>query len=499
MVLRNKSDVWKGVDEKKPSDMGQKAWRQSYEGVKAAVESLGLKIVTTKQEFDEMEVPSEKRKDGHVGKQYMYRKIVIERDGVPSKPTRINDMFRGMSSFLTQAEKETADAQRSLTVSAKQGKGITVNGLSEMKSSADLDAMIGVNTALHRAPLIEFRVSDIAYCLLGAPLNDDVFVADQVKSSKVDENGCLHFKHAGNRIKVSRMVKVLETGSTLTCIGKNADDVPDVVWFFQGLEAINILKEFPEDRTFHPRLHLKCTSPCAFTARMNDTQFRFDIGKSDNEKERLLQRKVKAVENGKKHSLQFLNEHDSQIGSPTHRVEHESFVLIRNACRKFGVSVERESDDAYSQIDFRLDKKVRIQDKVGKVFQNLTMRQRGRHPFNPDSIDALQITNLHEKVCYVLPMRVKNGNEIVSQFSEKDLMRDGIHLSKKWLKTLLRFEIDNEQDMERYIKTCCDAHAIPPLTDKKFYNDIVQKNADKFGPKHKFYNKGARKAAQVLT
>ena len=235
VALRRKSDVWKGVDDERPSTLGQKAWRQSYEGVKAAIMSLGLQMVTSKEEFDQLEIPLEKRKDGHTGKQYMYRKVVVERDGNIGKPTRINDMLNGKSCFLTETEVLAANARRSQTVSAKQGKGTTINGLSEMKASADLDVMIRVETVLRRAPLIEFRLSDVAYSLIDEPLDGETFVADQVKSSQVDKAGCLHFKHAGNRIKASRMIEVLETGSTLTCIGKNENDEPDVVWFFDGL------------------------------------------------------------------------------------------------------------------------------------------------------------------------------------------------------------------------------------------------------------------------
>ena len=499
MVLKNKNDVWKQIEDKKPANIGKKAWRQCYEGVKAVIESLGLKMVTSGEEFDKLEVPSEKKKDGHVGKQYMYRKIVISKDGRKSQPTRISDILRGNSSFLTEAEKLAADVQRCLAVTAKQRKGISVNCLSEMKSSADLDAMIGVDTVLHRVPLFEFRLSDVAYCFLGDPLDDNVFVADQIKSSKVDKDGCLHFKHAGDRIKVSRMVKILETGSTLTCIGKNIDDIPDVVWFFNGAEAIDTLRKFPEERTFHPRLHLKCISPCAFTAAMNNAQFRFDIGMSDDEKNRLLQRKVQAVKYGKKHSLEYLNEHESQIQGQSHRVEHQSFQMIRDACKRCDTTIGRESEDAYSQVDFRLDKTVRIQDKVGKVFQKVGIRYPGRHPYNPDNIDVLQITDLQNKVCYILPMRIANGDKVVSQFSEEDLMRNAIHISNKWLRTLPRFDLNDDNDVRRYIEMCHEAHSVPPLTDQNFYSDILQRNASKFGPPHKFYNKGAKKAAQVLT
>ena len=384
----------------------------------------------------------------------MYRKIVIERDGIRSKPTHINHVIDGNSKFSTKDEKVVADAQRSLTVSAKQGKGITVNGLSEIKSSADLDAMIGVDKVFYRVPLIEFRVSDVTYCLLGEPVDDEVFVADQVKSSKVDENGCLHFKHAGSRIKVSTMIKILENKSTLTCIGKNIDDIPDVIWFFNGSEAIDTLRKFPEERTFHPRLHLKCTSPCDFTAAMNNAQFRYDVGMSDVEKKRLLQRKLEAVKSGKKHTIRYLNEHESQIEAHSHRIENQSFQMIRELCTKYDVAIERMSDDAYSQVDFRLDKKVKIQDKVGKVFQGVCIRHMGSYPLNPDNVDVLQVTDLENRVCYVIPMRRLQEGNVVSHFTGDQLMRHSLHLSKKWLGTVLRFDLEVDEDVRMYIETC---------------------------------------------
>jgi hypothetical protein len=67
------------------------------------------------------------------------------------------------------------------------------------------------------------------------------------------------------------------------------------------------------------------------------------------------------------------------------------------------------------------------------------------------------------------------------------------------LNTLPQFDLTADEDVKRYIKTCRAAHAVPPLSDKNFYSNILQKNADRFGPSHKFYNKGAKKVAQALT
>ena len=233
---------------------------------------------------------------------------------------------------------------------------------------------------------------------------------------------------------------------------------------------------------------------------MNKSEFRFEVGKFIQERTRLLQRKLDAVIIGKKHSLRFLNEHASQIGGFTHRIEHESFVMIRDACGSRGASIQRFPEDAYSQVDFRLNTAVRIQDKVCRVFQNLRMRKAGRHPLNPDNIDVLQVTDLKNKLCYVIPMRVvsKDG-QVVSRFTEDELMKDHIHLSNKWLNTLSKFGLTDTEDIKSYIKACYDAHLVPPLSNRNFYRDVLQRNTERFGPPHKFYNKGAKKAPQVLT
>ena len=238
---------------------------------------------------------------------------------------------------------------------------------------------------------------------------------------------------------------------------------------------------------------------CAFTDAMNRSEFRFEVGNCIKERTRLLQRKLDAVTNGKKHSLRFLNEHASQIGSLTHQVEHDAFEMIRNACDMYGASLERLSEDAYSQVDFRLDNTVKIQDKVGILHRNVQIRKAGGHPLNPDEIDVLQITDLQYKLCYIIPMRIlaKDGT-VVSQFTERELMRYNIYISRKWLNTLLKFDLTNTADIKSYIETCHDAHLVPPLSNKNFYDDILQRNAAMFGPRHKFQNVGANKA-QVLT
>lgn len=59
--LRKKSEVWEAVAEKCPEGMSLKAWKATYEGVKAALTHIGLELTTTKEEYDAMETPRCKR------------------------------------------------------------------------------------------------------------------------------------------------------------------------------------------------------------------------------------------------------------------------------------------------------------------------------------------------------------------------------------------------------------------------------------------------------
>ena len=71
--MRKLKDIWDAIDDKRPKDKKIIAWKQSYEGVKAAIEYIGFKLVTTKEEFDELPIPI--NKVGHKG--YLYRKIIV--------------------------------------------------------------------------------------------------------------------------------------------------------------------------------------------------------------------------------------------------------------------------------------------------------------------------------------------------------------------------------------------------------------------------------------
>ena len=94
------SDIWKAIDDKRIFlEMKEYEWKQSFEGVKTAIEYIGLKMVTTKEELDKMEIPVPRSGK----KAYGYRKIDVSKDGIISK-SRINDLLSGKNSLKTDEE-----------------------------------------------------------------------------------------------------------------------------------------------------------------------------------------------------------------------------------------------------------------------------------------------------------------------------------------------------------------------------------------------------------
>ena len=115
-------------------------------------------------------------------------------------------------------------------MSLSQPKGIATGNNSESKAIDDLDILINISDYICREHLYEHRLYDIAYCAIDNDINKEVFVADQVKSSRVNENGQLNFQVTNGSLTVYEMLKKLENGS-LTCIGQKRDGTVDVVWF----------------------------------------------------------------------------------------------------------------------------------------------------------------------------------------------------------------------------------------------------------------------------
>jgi hypothetical protein len=477
--LRKISDIWKAIDDKRIlSKMGKHKWFQSYEGIKAAIEYIGLKIITTKKELDAMEVPIDKNSIKHYG----WRKINVSRDGIISN-VGINSLLGNYSTLRTDEEMKEIYKKVGTTLSLQQPKGIpTANNL-ESKAIDDLDILIGISDYIHREHLFEFRLYDMAYCMINDDINAEIFVSDQVKSSKVAENGAVYFRQLNSALSIKIMISILENGS-LTCIGKTREDKVDVVWFFYGINAINILKAFNINQTFNPTLHLKRKSNNEFINKMNDPMFRFDVGKSSEECNRLLENKIEFIKIGNKHSLIFWNEDDSQIPGKNHRIEQKSFAMTRTACRTIDIKVERFHENSYGSVDFIIKGYIRVQDKAAS--KSFGFRYECNLPYNPDDIDIFQVSNLENNLVYAIPMRVMKNEIITSFFTDKQLMKKNIGFGLKWKKDHEQFKYNfkTNEGIILYVKACEEASKIPELTDRNFYSNMIDVNKDKFGSKN---------------
>jgi hypothetical protein len=477
--LRKVSDIWKAIDDQRLlAKMGKNEWRQSFKGVKAAIEYIGLKIVTTKEELDTMEIPMDKKRI----KKYGHRNIKVSKNGIISKSIRIYNILDGNNGLKTDEEIIVINKKRGISRSIYLPKGVCTSHNFESKAVDDLDILIDISTYTHRVHLFELRLFDIAYCLFDDDVGGEFFVADQVKTSKVCKNGLLCFNYANRILTVGTMISILKNGS-LTCIGKNQDNKVDVVWFFYGIDAVNVLKKFNIKQGFHPRLHLTINSYNEFTIAMNNPILRFEVGKSSEECHRLLEKKIEYIKTGIKHSLTFWNEDDSQIPSKTNRIEQRSFNMTRYVCKCINIKVERVHENSYGPVDFIINGIVRVQDKVATT--QFHIRNIGRHPYNPDDIDIFQVSDLVNNIVYAIPMRIIKDNVVISFFTTRQLMKETIWFGLKWKENHKQFKYDfkNNEDILSYVKACEDANKIPKITDKKFYTNMIDENKDQFGSK----------------
>jgi hypothetical protein len=101
--LRKESEIWDAVDNQRPENIKQLCWKQSYLGIKTALEHIGLSIITTKDEFDAIPIPIDKSDKKH----YSHRKIIVTRNGIQSKPIQIKNLLTGASGLLTKDEVTT--------------------------------------------------------------------------------------------------------------------------------------------------------------------------------------------------------------------------------------------------------------------------------------------------------------------------------------------------------------------------------------------------------
>jgi hypothetical protein len=469
-AIRKVSDVWNGVDHKRPKELGIIEWKQSYQGVYTALSSIDLILVTTPDEFKSLEIPV--RNNGR--KSLNNRKVIVSRNGILSKPTRIQGLLTGNSSLLTRDEVSKINEKKSRDQKNNNPKGTNINSDSESKAVDDLDKLIALDNELERRHLYEHRVADIAYRIP----DSDFWFADQVKSARSTKRGSCAFQCRKN-MTVKDMLSILKNDMSLTCIGKNQEDIVEVIWYFHGQDSINMLANFMLKQIFQPYLYLKIKSNSAFTAAYNDRNFRYEVGNSESERKRLLNIKVDIVRKYAKTTLEYLNDDDSQILLKHHRTEHTSFIVTRKACHSIGIIAERLHKDAKSSVDFRVDG-VRVQDKaVGNQFRIRSLRG---YPYDPDKIDIFQVTDVDKKVVFAIPMRVVIDSIVESQFDESILMKSTIKFDDTWKTTYgkYKYDLNLHSDIKNYVAACKRAASVAKLTDYKFYTNIIERNKTRF-------------------
>lgn len=472
---RKVNDVWGAIDEQRPDGIGQLLWRQSHEGLKAVFASIGLELVTTKEELDAMEIPL----DNEGRMKNPWRKVVVKRDNLVSKPICINDLITGKSSLRTDKELKEIKLKIGEDFKKSRPKGSPISNNVESNAIEALNKMIDADEYINCVHLVEHRIADIACSLLSDDLSADVHFAEQVKSSRATESGLITFGCSGGSMNVGHMIRILENGMALTCIGMTREYEVVVVWYFHGDEAINMLKQFKISQFFAPMLHLVPKSKHLFTTEYSKSTYRFDVGKSQEECERFLQRRLEVIRDGVKHTLDFYNDDDSQILLKNHRIEQQSFNMTRTAVRSVNGVIERLHEDAYGPVDFRINN-ARIQDKVFR--RTVMIRNEGKHPYNPDDIDIFQISDWTNNIVYAFPMRVIGEECIQSFFTEKELMSLGIQCNDKWKNKFAPYGYDfkKEGDILRYLEFCQKARDTPYITSSTFYTNIIANNQEAF-------------------
>lgn len=452
-------------------------WQQSFDGVEAALKHIGLVLVNTKEEFDQLEVPLEAPEKGRSKKRLSWRKVTVSREGVVSKATAISSLLSGNSSLLTAVELHAIQAASTTAQSITKPKGIATNNIAESRAIDELNDLIASHEHLQCQHLMEQRLADNAYSLHGA-VSGSVWLGNQVKHCVVSKSGQCSFM-CDDSLTVKDMLTYLRAGLSLTCIGKTTENKVDVVWFFHGEADIKWLSAFVDTQRFQPRLRAKNKSSHKFTKAYSARDIRFDVGSSTSECKRLLQRLSLAVETGVKQSLEYLNEDLSQVPR-SNFVEHQAFSLIRAACALVNVIVQRLHQDAYGQIDFRVIQ-ARIQDKtLGKT---VTLRKSGGYPYNPDDCDILQFTDSVNGKAYALPTRIVHDGHAVSFHSGDFLMKRGLRLNATWKDAHKEYlyNLNSKTGILAYVAACTAASQIPQLTDRNWYSNLLAVHADKFG------------------
>lgn len=489
-VYRPSNDIWDAIDHLRiDAKMKGREWKRSYAGVTAALQYVNLVMVTTKAEFEALDIPIDNK---NKQKQYMHRKICVSRDGIIHPETLISSVVSRTTALLTTDERKVINDSKSTSMTTARPTGVAHSNIVETSAIDALHELIEINTKLHSEHLIENRLADVAYCLPDSDRASAVFVPDQVKTSRAATNGRVTFNAHHSVMMVQHMLDILQEGMSLTMIGANAMGQIDVVWLFFGSTTIDGLKIFDGTQRFSPRLHSKLSENASkpFSKFINKREHRFDVLDSDTERKRLLDRRLEIVQIGQKHTLTYLNEDMSQIPGVNHRVEQKAFEITREACAGADAEVARRVKDGYGAVDFRVFSstfEARIQDKSTNG-TTWGLRPEGRYPYNPDSIDILQLTHVKTKIVYAIPMRVAQDDGVQSCLTPEQLMKMSIS-SKNF--AAFRYDLNTDLGAQGYVAACMSASKVPALSDHSFYTKMLEDN------KHKFGSKRVRQASTI--
>ena len=342
--MRSIKEVWDAVDNKRPKRMLKTDWKQSYHGVKTVMFSINYEMAITRDEFDNLEIPSDAKQ-----KYYLKRKIRVSRNGVISDWTRICDLMSGNSSLLTNAERAAVNVASQNKQIMLKSKGVASTNALEISTIDKLNILVNLSDVLYHEHLIELRLGDVAYAFDDQNKLGPNFVADQVKTAKVQNNGACPFRKNGkNSLKIKDMISIIRNGMTLTCIGLSRDDQVEVVWFFNGELALSMLCQFDEELDFAPILFPKNKSTHPFTVAYHIPLFRYEVSVSTEESHRFLCSRIDAISTGVKNTIQYFNEDFSQIPSKTNKTEQRAFNMMRKACVSVGSMIKRyHCDDRF--------------------------------------------------------------------------------------------------------------------------------------------------------
>lgn len=109
-TLRKLQDIWTAFDDQRiAAKLKSREWKQSYKGVTAALAHVGLKMMTTEEEFAKLPAPNQ---SSGSSKHYSRRKVCVSRDGIGSQPTEITGLLSGTSGLLTDAERAAINAAK---------------------------------------------------------------------------------------------------------------------------------------------------------------------------------------------------------------------------------------------------------------------------------------------------------------------------------------------------------------------------------------------------